>query len=90
MQADISKAIVDNLRLRLTQEEQGLIAGGTGDAAAYQFYLKGRHDWEQSTDESLKRAVGNFERAIARDPSYALAYDAFVQDRRGGCVQAVP
>lgn len=41
---------------------------------AHGHYLKGRFYWSKATEESLRRAITCFEQAIARDPSYALAF----------------
>ena len=46
----------------------------TENAEAYQLYLKGRYSWEKWTSDGTRQAVDFFERAIALDPSYALAY----------------
>jgi len=75
VQADISRAIADNLRLRLTREdEQGLAAGAPKDAVAYQLYLKGRHETARRTREGYAAAAQFFDQAIAHDASYARAY----------------
>ena len=41
---------------------------------AQDLYLKGKYYWNQRTPESLNRAVGFFNQAIASDPGYAEAY----------------
>jgi TolB-like protein/DNA-binding winged helix-turn-helix (wHTH) protein/tetratricopeptide (TPR) repeat protein len=43
-------------------------------AAAYEAYLRGRYLRQQATQDSLARARGYFEQAIAQDPAYAAAY----------------
>src|SRR5688572_8967853 len=44
VQAEISRAIADNLRLRLTPDDrQNLTAGAPRDAMAYQLYLRGQY-----------------------------------------------
>ena len=45
----------------------------TVDPAVYEAYLKGRYYWNERTDASLRLAVGFFQDAIARDPTYAPA-----------------
>ena len=42
----------------------------------YEAYLKGRYHWNQRTDESLRAAVAEFQRALSLDPTYAPAYAA--------------
>jgi tetratricopeptide (TPR) repeat protein len=44
------------------------------DTGAYTLYLRGRYHWNTRSEEGLNKAVKCFEEAIARDPSYALAY----------------
>ena len=48
----------------------------TEDMPAYQLYLQGRHHMYKQTPEGLTKAKKCFEDAIARDPRFALAYDA--------------
>jgi TolB-like protein/Flp pilus assembly protein TadD len=48
----------------------------TEDLEAYQLYRQGRHHMYKSTPEGLDKAKQCFEDAIARDPRFALAYDA--------------
>src|SRR5207237_6206407 len=53
----------------------------TGNARAYQRYLKGRFEWNRRTQSGVAEAIHQFELAIAEDPGYALAWtglaDAF-------------
>jgi tetratricopeptide (TPR) repeat protein len=46
----------------------------TENAAAYELYLKGRYWWNKRTVGGLKKAIENFEQAVALSPDYALAY----------------
>lgn len=75
VQAEISREISDKLRLKLTGEEQELVAKRyTESAEAYQLYLKGRFYWNKRNEESLKRGIDYFQQAIDKDPNFALAY----------------
>ena len=75
VQEQIAWQISEALRIRLTGEQKKrLRARPTRDDEAYREYLRGRHAWAQWTPEGFKRAIGHFERAISRDPAYALAY----------------
>ena len=75
VQADISKAIADKLRLHLTREdEKSLTAGAPKDAVAYQLFLKARHETDKRTRAGFAAATDFFNQAITRDPSYARAY----------------
>jgi serine/threonine protein kinase len=75
VQDEIARQITEKLRLRLTGEERDrLIRRYTEDTEAYHLYLKGRYYWNKRTRENLKKGVGYFEQAIARDAGYALPY----------------
>ena len=75
VQEEIAREISERLRTRLTIEEQKQFSKRyTGDAEAYQLYLKGRYYWNKRTRDGYKKATGQFEQAIEKDPSYALAY----------------
>jgi serine/threonine protein kinase len=75
VQAEISTAIADNLRLHLTREEQqGLTAGTPKDAVAYQLYLKGRYETNKRTRDGYAAATRFFQQAIAQDGTYARAH----------------
>jgi serine/threonine-protein kinase len=75
IQDEISEAIVDRLRPRLlTQEKLKLARRQTIDLEAYNVYLQGRYFWNKIAEDSLKKALAFFERAIDRAPDYAAAY----------------
>ncbi len=75
VQAEISREISDKLRLKLSGEEQTLVAKRyTDNVEAYQLYLKGRFYSNKRNEESLKRGIDYFQQAIDKDPNYALAY----------------
>ena len=44
------------------------------DPEVYDLYLRGRHQLNRRGDDSLHRAIGLFDAAIARDPQYAQAH----------------
>jgi eukaryotic-like serine/threonine-protein kinase len=77
VQGDITTRVVGSLKLRLTGfEQQRSTKRYTDDPQAYQLYLQGREAGYRSAfgPEGYERAIQFFERTIARDPSYALAY----------------
>ena len=47
---------------------------GTASIAAYGLYLRGRFEYNKRTQEGVAEGIRFFERAIAEDPGYALAY----------------
>jgi len=75
VQTEISSAIIDSLRVRLTEADEERVADSTtGSEEAYQAYLRGRYEWNKRTREGLDRATRYFEEAIRIDPEYAVAY----------------
>ncbi len=75
VQEEIAWKISEALRLKLTTaQKKQLRKRSTVHPEAYQAYLRGRHHWNQWTPEGFRRALDEFQRAIAHDPSYAVAY----------------
>jgi DNA-binding winged helix-turn-helix (wHTH) protein/TolB-like protein/Flp pilus assembly protein TadD len=71
----ISAKVVEALTLKLTREQRQLLAKRyTENTEAYQAYLKGRYYWDKRSLEGYRKGSEFFERAIAIDPNYALAY----------------
>jgi TolB-like protein len=75
VQSDIAQSISDELKTVLTSEERERIEKSqTKNPEAYNLYLQGRFHWQKRTEEGLKKSVEYFEKALAVDPDYALAY----------------
>jgi TolB-like protein/DNA-binding winged helix-turn-helix (wHTH) protein/Tfp pilus assembly protein PilF len=75
LQNRVSSAIVNEIRINLTPEDQERLARNPAVAPeGYENYLKGRYYWNKRSDENLTRAIGYFEQATHQDPHYALAY----------------
>jgi adenylate cyclase len=75
IQEMVSEKIVEALRIQLTREEQNMLEKRyTDDTEAYQLYLKGRHFWKKRNEDGLKSAIWHFEKALDKDPDYALAW----------------
>ena len=75
VQEDISRAVAQTLKVRLTSEsERRMLARLTSDPQAYQQYLLGRHFSQQITVESQERAIELYQQVIAADPNFAPAY----------------
>ncbi len=72
VQDEIARSIAQALRVTLSpQEEKKISEKPTENLQAYDAYLRGRSFARQ---ESLEFAIHMFERAIALDPNFALAY----------------
>ena len=75
VQDEMAHAIVAKLQVTLhTAPAPSSRSRHPDDLEAYSLYLQGRHYWSRRVKGSLQLATACFERAIARDPSYALAY----------------
>jgi len=75
IQADVSKKIVDQLRLVLSPEEsKEMKTRPTDNLEAYELVLKGRNFKDKVIGDSNKIAAELFEQAIELDPNYAQAY----------------
>jgi serine/threonine-protein kinase len=71
LQDSIARAVVN--RLQSSQESNPIVDVGTTNIDAYQDYLQGRVLWGQR-GEGIRKGLIFFERAVARDSSYALAW----------------
>jgi tetratricopeptide (TPR) repeat protein len=77
LHGDIARVISENLRLRLTNEQNEQIAKPyTSNPEAYRLYSLGRFHWNMRTEKDLKKSIEEFKQAINKDPNYALAYAA--------------
>ena len=75
LQSQLSQDVSEKLRVKLTVEEQRRVTKQyTVDTEAYRDYLKGRFLQEKRTQKDLRESLDYFNRAIERDPTYALAY----------------
>jgi eukaryotic-like serine/threonine-protein kinase len=75
LQEEISRKIVEKLRLRLSRDQQQRFTKShQPNTEAYHLYLKGRYNWNKRTPDGLKTGIEYFKQAIEKDPTYALAY----------------
>jgi TolB-like protein/DNA-binding winged helix-turn-helix (wHTH) protein/tetratricopeptide (TPR) repeat protein len=75
LREEIPREMASALRVRLTgAEERRLTKSYTANPEAYQDYLKGRYWLNKSTEEGFNKGIEYLQQAIARDPTYALAY----------------
>ncbi|HMI40933.1 MAG TPA: tetratricopeptide repeat protein [Sphingomicrobium sp.] len=75
IQDEITKTIVDQLRVRLLPEEKDAIGQSpTTSVEAYTYYLKGRQFFHNATRFFLTLARQMFVKATEADPSFARAY----------------
>lgn len=75
LQDEITRTIVEQLRVKLLPEERTAIADApTQSVEAYTAFLKGKQIFRIGTRQSLVQARQMYARALELDPSYALAY----------------
>jgi TolB-like protein/DNA-binding winged helix-turn-helix (wHTH) protein/Tfp pilus assembly protein PilF len=75
LQAEVASAIAREIRVKLTpQEKQRLTKSRPVDPEAYLAYSYGRYWWNKRAPEDIQKGIEYFQRAIAKDPSYAPAY----------------
>ena len=75
LQDDVALAIARQMKITMTPQERGGLAGRRLiDPEAHEDYLKGRYYSNQRTEEALQKSIAYFQKAVARDPTYALAY----------------
>jgi TolB-like protein/Flp pilus assembly protein TadD len=75
IQDEISRAIVQALKLKLIgDQQQQLVRRYTDNIEAYQLYLKGRYHWNRRVPGSVTKATEFFKQALDEDPNYAPAY----------------
>jgi serine/threonine-protein kinase len=75
IQTDVALHIATALHAELTRDEKTRIKKEpTASPEAYQLYLKGRYCYIRYSEAGMREGIEYFERAIALDPSYAMAY----------------
>ena len=75
IQREIAEQLADELRVQLLPNERTpLDRLPTGNQEAHTLYLRGRHAWNQWTEEGLEAAAERFIEAASVDPEYGLAY----------------
>ncbi|MEP6536808.1 MAG: tetratricopeptide repeat protein [Bryobacteraceae bacterium] len=75
LQSDLASSIAQEIQVKLTPgEKQRLATARTVDPEAYLAYSYGRYYWNKRSAEGFQKGIEYFQRAIAKDPSYAPAY----------------
>ena len=75
LQSEVAQAIADQIRVKMTAQEQARLAGGRPvNPAAHEAYLKGRYYLEKWSPDGAKKAEEYFRQAVAQDPNYGPAY----------------
>jgi TolB-like protein/Flp pilus assembly protein TadD/tRNA A-37 threonylcarbamoyl transferase component Bud32 len=86
VQSEIARAIANKLSVKLSPNQSSVLAAApTHDNEAYDLFLKGEYEERQAesayTGEIYDRVASLYRQALARDPSFALAYARFAYSR---------
>jgi eukaryotic-like serine/threonine-protein kinase len=75
MQRQVARDVARQIEVALSPEERTRFSTTRPiDAEAHEKYLLGRYHVAKATEKDLRRAIGYFNEAIAKDPNYAVAY----------------
>jgi TolB-like protein/tetratricopeptide (TPR) repeat protein len=75
LQDDVAQCIAREIRIALPAREQArLVRSRSVSPEAYEAYLRGRSQWYERTTVSLAQSIEHFQKAIQREPNFALAY----------------
>jgi serine/threonine protein kinase/tetratricopeptide (TPR) repeat protein len=74
VEQEIARQISNRLRPQLTGGDKRLTSRHPENSEVYRLYLQGRFFLNRATPESFQTAIGYFNKALGKDPAYALAY----------------
>src|SRR6267378_4727147 len=73
VQSEIAQKVADELEVQINKSEKLYLAEKATDSKeAYTLYLEGRHFLNTRTEESLRKGIERFEKALEKDSQYAL------------------
>ena len=81
VQDAIAEKVRAALRVQFTGEAASALRRYTADSEAYQLYANGRFQLYRVNEKSLRQGLADFERAVERDPQFALAYVGIAEAR---------
>jgi TolB-like protein/DNA-binding winged helix-turn-helix (wHTH) protein/Flp pilus assembly protein TadD len=74
-QSEIGREVAKHLEAELSGADELLLSRNYSEnAEAYRLYLLGNYYWGRFTEENFRKAIDQFQKAIAIDPDYALAH----------------
>ncbi len=75
VQSEIAQKVATELEVKLLDsEKRALEKKSTGNTEAYAWFLQGRESFREGDEQSLRRAVELYQKAVDIDPSFARAY----------------
>ena len=77
LHSEVAQKIAEAIKIKLSpQDKVRLVTAQAVNPRAYEFYLTGRHYWNQRTLLSYKQAIESYKKALEQDSSYAQAHAA--------------
>jgi serine/threonine-protein kinase len=87
IQSDVALNIATALRAQLSNDERARVGRRpTENFEAYEFYLRGRNSFYRFSEDGLRRSLIDYSDAIARDPSFALAWASMAESYTEICI----
>jgi tetratricopeptide (TPR) repeat protein len=74
LQDEITRAVVDSLKIKLAVREGQAPPRDAEDPEAYELYLRGLHAWNRRTEQSFHQAIRFLEQALRRNPGHARSW----------------
>lgn len=75
LQDAIAMKVFSAMRIEVSPgERQTMARRESTDAEANSLYLRARYFWNKRGTDNIKRSIGLFEEAVARDPQFALGF----------------
>lgn len=75
LQDELALTIAKQVQIKLSVAEQTRLATAHSvDTEALEAYLQGREEWNNWTEESSRKSIRYFERAVRKNPGYASAW----------------
>ena len=75
VQSEIARQVANEVRIILSPEESASLGSARRvNPEAHELYLQARYYWNKRTEQSVRKALSFFQRAIDHDPTYAQGY----------------
>jgi TolB-like protein/Tfp pilus assembly protein PilF len=80
LQSEVAQEIANEIKIAVTPEERKQLASSRPvNPEAHEAYLKGRFFINKFNEADVRKGISYFEQAIARDSSYALAFEGLAE-----------
>jgi serine/threonine-protein kinase len=87
IQSEVALNIATALRAQLSNDERARVGRRpTENFEAYELYLRGRNSFYRFSEDGLRRSLIDYSDAIARDPSFALAWASMAESYTESCI----